>query len=536
MKWFVYMGFLLLTLTGNGQSQANYDSLVQQLSNPMHDTVRINLLNQIATESIYAAPDLILQYADEALEISKKMVYLKGIAESYNNIGSYLRLKGLYADAMDYFFRSLELMEIIRYPEGIARSHNMFGILYYLLENDEQAISHFEKSLKIYEEIDDKKWIAGISNNMGMILERQGNFIDALNYYAKSLDISQQIDNKHWLSINFSNIGSLYLSMDHPLSLYYFRRSLDVRKQMNDTIGMAFSNYLMGKYFVHVQEFHTSIPYLKDCLEIANATGNLQLSKLATEQLSTAYAGFHDYLNAYSFHLLFKTLSDSLDLQSSTERITRLNFMHEYRKNKQLEDIAHEKSRINRLVIGAFLGLAFVILMLLYWKQRSKATQQRLNQHMIRVKNEALAETLKFKEKLLEENIHYLINKNELLTQVTEQLNQIKTRLKPENHSLINQLILDLQGGIQDESDEEFRVRFNQIHQDFYSNLILKFPELSTNETRLCAFLRLKMTTREISALTGQSVKSIEIARSRLRKKLNLSGQETNIVDCLEKI
>jgi cell division protein FtsB len=210
--------------------------------------------------------------------------------------------------------------------------------------------------------------------------------------------------------------------------------------------------------------------------------------------------------------------------------------MHEYRKKKQLEYIAHERARINRLVIGAFLGLAFVILSLLYWRQRSMANQQRLNQKMIRVKNEALVESLKFKEKLLEENIYYLINKNELLTQVAENLNQIKARLKPENLSLINQLISDLLGGIQDESDEEFRVRFNQIHQDFYSNLISKFPELSTNETRLCAFLRLKMTTREISTLTGQSVKSIEIARSRLRKKLKLSGTEINLVEFLEKL
>jgi tetratricopeptide (TPR) repeat protein len=523
----------LLVYQGNSLSQAGYDSLVIQLSNPLPDTARIDLLNKIASEAIYVEPDLIFQYASEALEMSKKNNYIKGIAEAGNNIGSYLRHKGLYAEAMDHFFKSLELMESIQYQEGIARSHNMFGILYYLLENFDNAIQHFEVSLKNYEEIEDKKWIAGISNNIGMIHERKGNYKKALDYYWKSLEISMKIENQNWLAINFSNIGSLYLTIGHPLSLYYFQRSLDIRKHMADTIGMAFSNYMLGRYHVYEQQFKKSIPFLTDCLEISKKTGNIQLSKLTTEQLSYAYAGSHDYQSAYEYHLLFKMFGDSLDLQSSTERITRLNFMHEYRKNKQMAEIVHERSRVHRLFFGAALGLIFLIMVLIYFRQRSITSQQRISQHNIRIQNEALEETLKFKEKLLEDNINYLINKNELLTQVIEQLSEIKSQLKPENHSMVNQLIMDLQGGIHDESDEEFEVRFNQIHQNFYLKLKEKFPDLSTNETKLCAFLRLKMTSREISALTGQSVKSIEIARSRLRKKLMLSGSETNIVDYL---
>lgn len=530
-----YLIFLLI-YQGNSLSQAAYDSLVIQLTKPLHDTARIDLLNKIASEALYVEPDLVFQYASEALEMSKNRNYIKGIAEAGNNIGSYLRHKGLYVEAMDHFFSSLELMESIQYQEGIARSHNMFGILYYLLENFDYAIKHYEESLRNYEEIGDMKWIAGISNNIGMIHERKGNYKKALDYYWKSLEISMNIDNQSWLAINFSNIGSLYLSINHPLSLYYFQRSLDIRKHMADTIGMAFSNYMLGKYHVNKQNFEKSIPFLTDCLEISKKTGNIQLSMLTTEQLNHAYAGSHDYRNAYEYHLLFKMFSDSLDLQSSTERITRLNFMYEYRKNKQMAEIVHERSRMYRLFFGATLGLIFLSIILLYFRQRSKTRQLRINQHNIRIQNEALEETLKFKEKLLEDNINYLINKNELLTQVIEQLSAIKSRLKPENHSVINQLIMDLQGGIHDESDEEFEVRFNQIHQNFYLSLKEKFPDLTTNETKLCAFLRLKMTTREISALTGQSLNSIEIARSRLRKKLMLSGRETNIVDYLGKL
>jgi tetratricopeptide (TPR) repeat protein len=527
---------LFLMYQGNSVSQSAYDSLVMQLSNPLHDTARIDLLNRIAAEAIYVEPELVHQYSFEALEMSEKIGYIKGMAEAGNNMGSYLRHKGLYAEAMDHFFKSLELMESIQYTEGIARSHNMFGILYYLLENYDNAIKHYEVSLQNYQEIDDKKWIAGISNNIGMIHELKGNYKEALEYYWKSLEISMYIENQKWLAINFSNIGSLYLTINNPLSLYYFQRSLDIRKNMADTIGMAFSNYMLGKYYVHEKQFTKSIPFLKESLEVSNKTGNTQFCKLTTEQLSFAYAGSFDYRNAYEYHLLFKMFGDRLELQSSTERITRLNYMHAYRKNKQIAEIKHERARMHRLIFSTALGLVFLGVVLIYFRQRSTTSQQRLNKLNIRIQNEALEETIKFKEKLLEDNINYLINKNELLTQVIEQLSEIKSQLKPVNHSVINQLVMDLKGGIQDESEEEFEVRFNQIHQDFYSNLKAKFPELSANETKLCAFLRLKMTSREISTLTGQSVNSIEIARSRLRKKLMLSGSDTNLVDYLLKL
>jgi hypothetical protein len=56
----------------------------------------------------------------------------------------------------------------------------------------------------------------------------------------------------------------------------------------------------------------------------------------------------------------------------------------------------------------------------------------------------------------------------------------------------------------------EFELRFNQVHNTFYQKLNEKSPDLSPNEQRLCAFLRLNMTTKEIASITGQSIRSIE--------------------------
>jgi DNA-binding CsgD family transcriptional regulator len=78
-------------------------------------------------------------------------------------------------------------------------------------------------------------------------------------------------------------------------------------------------------------------------------------------------------------------------------------------------------------------------------------------------------------------------------------------------------------------------VRFQNVHIDFYKNLGEKFPDLSPNELKMCAFLKLNMSTKEIAALTYQSQDSIRQARSRLRQKLGVAKEE-NLVLYLSQI
>jgi hypothetical protein len=84
--------------------------------------------------------------------------------------------------------------------------------------------------------------------------------------------------------------------------------------------------------------------------------------------------------------------------------------------------------------------------------------------------------------------------------QITSILNEIKT----------SQKVLNL---------EEFEKIFTDTHKDFYKKLIELYPHLSRTDLKLSAFLRLNLSTKDISAITGQSQNSINIARHRLRKK-----------------
>ena len=77
-----------------------------------------------------------------------------------------------------------------------------------------------------------------------------------------------------------------------------------------------------------------------------------------------------------------------------------------------------------------------------------------------------------------------------------------------------------------DNSWEQFELYFDQVHENFFKRLRSKHPELTPKDQKLCAYLRMNLTTKEIAPLLNISVRGVEISRYRLRKKLSLEPEE----------
>lgn len=72
---------------------------------------------------------------------------------------------------------------------------------------------------------------------------------------------------------------------------------------------------------------------------------------------------------------------------------------------------------------------------------------------------------------------------------------------------------------------EQFSIHFNKVHGDFLLILKERFPELKPHELKLCAYLRMNLSSKEIAHLMSISVRGVEISRYRLRKKLQLATE-----------
>ena len=83
-----------------------------------------------------------------------------------------------------------------------------------------------------------------------------------------------------------------------------------------------------------------------------------------------------------------------------------------------------------------------------------------------------------------------------------------------------------------DKQWEVFETAFDDVHEDFLNRLKARFPTLTPKELRLCAYLRMNISTKEIAPLMNISIRGVEICRYRVRKKLNID-RDTNLTSLI---
>jgi tetratricopeptide (TPR) repeat protein len=527
--------FFSITLAGFSQGSGNLDSLIKSLSNPMDDIAKVNLLNKIASDIFFIETDSMYSFANKALEIAENIDYKKGIAEAYNNLGIYYRENGLYDEASKYHFRSLEIMESIGDKNGIARCYNLIGIIYYYLSDYDLSLKYYLKALDINIEQNDTKWIGGNSNNIGMIYEMKGDYQKALEYYNKSLEINKQLGNKNWVANNYGNIGSLYQKTGDPKALDYLQKRLELSKQTNNYDAQISAILEIGKYYNSVHRYYDALKYIASDSIRVNDNQSLFLKNKIARQLALAYAGIGRYDSACKYLKLHILFDDSLNIENHLKKITQIKMQYDFSKNQKIEELRNQKRELVFVAISSLLLVILLIAGLLFARQKALADQQKLERKKLKIENKLLIEDLDYKNKELTDNVRYMLEKNDIINMASEKLNQIKPKFKPENREILNDVILELQSGTDDDIWKEFELRFNQVHSNFYKNLRKDFPGLSPSEQKLAAFLRLKMSTKEIATILHQSPKSIETSRNRLRKKLNIVNKEVTLFEFLSK-
>ncbi len=179
-------------------------------------------------------------------------------------------------------------------------------------------------------------------------------------------------------------------------------------------------------------------------------------------------------------------------------------------------------------------------------EQREKYQQESViaEQEIIRLKNEKLEievqrnkTELESKSKELAAIAMQITSKNEILNQIKAKLERIHQKMIHEqSKKQIEGVIKTIKSDMLHEDDwEKFEVHFDQVHEDFLRKIRLNYPSLTPKDLRLCAYLRMNLSSKEIAPLLNISVRGVEISRYRLRKKFDIDRVE-NLTDFLMNI
>ncbi len=134
-----------------------------------------------------------------------------------------------------------------------------------------------------------------------------------------------------------------------------------------------------------------------------------------------------------------------------------------------------------------------------------------------------LQRSLEERDKELTTQAMFMAQRKEFLLTIIAKLQQHYATIDTKEKSVIRQVIYQLEKQVTPGREwDEFEIWFREVHKNFYRKLTEKYPDLSPRELKICAFLKLNLSSKEIASLTNLTVKTIEVYRSQLRKKLNV--------------
>jgi len=170
-------------------------------------------------------------------------------------------------------------------------------------------------------------------------------------------------------------------------------------------------------------------------------------------------------------------------------------------------------------VEDAGLGVSLLVFGLSFYGIRQRMKRNKLER-------EKVAAELAFKKKELTTQALHLAKKNETLENLKQKAKELKEKEASTNG--YQQLITSINFDLQDDNNwENFARYFEEVHKDFNSKVAKKYPEVTSNELRLMALLKMNLSSKEIANILNISIPGIKKARQRLRKKMNLSTSDS---------
>lgn len=555
-----------------GQNIDKTDSLEMVLLVSNNEIEKIDVLLALSDEYLTNSPDQAMEYVHLADSLSSNINYEKGQliawrilahihwkSSDYENAISYATMAmdqaesienleekaivsrifgyifsdlGDYETSAKYVFQSLGISEELENKVRISEALSAVGFIYFEQQQYNKALEYYIKALAISREINDPKGIARQLNNIAAIYGIREDFSNVKRYLFEAVNINKKIGQRYWEGTNYMNLGYVNLvNQEYDSSYFYYIKAIDIFEELKHILHQ--SNALIGlsKYYMAVDSVIQSEAIARKAYQLGKLHNIKRSTVDAAAQLHDIFDHQENIDSAHYYGILHYQLKDSLQIEQSVTRLSQLELMYEFEKINQEKKLAEQQREFKYLI--AIIILVFVLMIIVvYFIMR-----QRIRQKNNLLSRKQLEGELEIKNKELTSNVMSLMKKNEVLSGIANKLIDVQAEaVKDETKLALGKIARELQKTSDDEIWEEFDTRFKQVHGDYYKELIARFPDLSPNEQKLCAFLRLNMTTKEISELTGQRVNTLEIARSRLRKKLGLSHSKTNLVTFLSQI
>jgi tetratricopeptide (TPR) repeat protein len=513
---------------------------VSALSQLYSTTIPHHIEFLIDSADIFAKEDMHESF-NEAINtylLSKKTKNNTHKAEVYNQLGVYFLRLGTYPISNEILLKARQIAEKDKDDISLVRITSNLGALHFLEKDFLKALELFNLTLDLNNKLLSRgnklltPHLQTIYMNIACAYWETGNLDAAIKNLKMALNTTAAEDESKKSGRITAYLGELYLQQKkYELASLFIKKGLIIQIHHNDTNEIISSYNNLTQYYIHTQHLDSAIITNTKAIE-ASKKQEINTTKEITKAYELKMAictQTNKYKEAFEASQEYKLLNKQLINASFQQRNKQLYLENEV--NKLLNKEEQEKkinSLINYFSLALFMttGAIFVLLFLLH-RARIKRNQL-LNEH--------LQKELNIKKKELDLQLKYLQKKSELVLHISKHLLRLSSRLNIENDKVIEDIIADLQNDGETNDWREFTQKYQSVYTDFYDKLHTKSPELTAPELKTCSLLRLGMNSQDIALLIHQNTRSIEVKRSRIRRKLKLNNTDTSLSEYLKNL
>ncbi len=415
---------------------------------------------------------------------------------------------------------------------------------YLKLMDLERAFEYVNKAAVIYDSINDLRHLAGCYNSRGLVYIQVPDNNKAEANFKAALEINRRIGAKKQIASNLNNLCLYQGNTSEKIAMLHEAIAI------NDSLGAVWSlgeNYNnLGTQYFYGKEYGKALEALHKAMIYARRINAKELICDNYRYSSWVYEAQKNYPAAYQNLLSLYETEQELLAKDAIRQI-ELNTIQKRLKAKEQEMLLQQQAfQIKSLRMQRYISLLIggaIILILLYigfhYRHRKKVqileTAHKLQEQekeLVELKLKQAENETRIIEKELDYNRHELTNfaffvrsRNDMLAHIQSMVkegyklqdSQIETHLRS-----INAYITQFNA-----KNTETEVLIDQVNAKFIDKLSQLHPDLSKNEQRLASLLRIGLSTKEIASVIDSNPKTVNMARYRLRKHLNLETDES---------
>ncbi|SFZ92796.1 DNA-binding transcriptional regulator, CsgD family [Flaviramulus basaltis] len=472
--------------------------------------------------------EVALQLSNKALKTAEELQNGLMLSDAHQQKSTIYLDKGDYKNAINQLINASKALDTLKSkkPLKLAIINVGIGRTETLRDNYKEAIPYITKGIKTFENLNHNKWLAISYMELGNTYYDLKDYTNALLIYKKGLKISETMNWNNFIAPYTSNIGAIYLEeKEFDKALKYFFKSNEISSKhgsINNQI--IYLNDVASAYFGK-KNYNKSLNYYTQAIHLADSIGSIDNLSDAYLERSETYENLNLIELALSDYKKYHNLKDSIFNSTKSKQIEELKTKYETEKKEQ--EILLQKNEINLLkqkgeinnLYKILFGIGFLLSLIGFYAVRQKLKRSK-------AEKEKLDLELDFKRKQLTTHALHLAKKNEVLEGLKQKAEELKSLENSQNG--YQQLIRTINFDLQDDNNwENFSKYFQEVHKDFNSKVKQRFPDVTSNELRLMSLLKMNLSSKEIANILNISHEGIKKARYRLRKKLDITTDDS---------